>query len=43
MSSRNRYAQDLREQTTTQDTLPSKIQRLKVVVEKYLSNDVSIM
>jgi len=37
MSSRNRHSQELREQAVTQDTLPSKIQPLKIVVEKFVS------
>ena len=37
MSSRNRHSQKLREQAVTQDTLPSKIQPLKIVVEKFVS------
>ena len=41
MSSRNRRAQELHEQTTTQ-WHACKIQRLKIVVEKYSYNDVSI-
>jgi len=43
MYSRNRHAQELREQTATQDSNCHQIQRLKIVVKKYLSNDVSIM
>jgi len=38
MSSRNRHAQELHEQYHT-----CKIQRLKIVVEKYSYNDVSNM
>jgi len=34
MSSRNRHSQELHEQAVTQDTLPSKIQPLKIVLKK---------
>jgi len=37
MSSRNRHSQELRELAVTQDTLPSKIQTLKIVVKKCLT------
>jgi len=44
MCQRNRHAQELREQTATQNKLPRKIQALKTAVEKqYSSNNVSII